>query len=137
MGRNKNPTSVTFRKEIEQIKEQLVGVYGLANAVSAGLTLLSRLSDADQKKLILEIKGKPSEKLIVYTDSHIRRIIAEEAAKPQPSSPSVRPSVTELEKAIAIIKSTVLHIPNREEAGQLTVLRRVLGPEPKHKKETG
>lgn len=136
MGRQKNPTSVTFRKEIEQIKDQLVGVYGLANAVSAGLTLLSRLSDADQKKLILEIKGKPSEKLVVYTDSHIKGII-EETVKSIAPVMGTKPSMTELEKAIAVIKSTVLHIPGRQEADQLSLLRKIIGPEPKHKKEAG
>lgn len=59
----KNPTSFVLSNSIQNIKDELAPIYGLKNILSAGLLLLSRLSDTEQKKIIAEVNNADFETL--------------------------------------------------------------------------
>jgi hypothetical protein len=48
-------TTVILPQDLQKLKNELSGIYGLKNIISAGLLLFSRLSSDDQKKVISEI----------------------------------------------------------------------------------
>lgn len=51
----KNPTSVALSGKIQKLKNELAGVYGLKNLLSAGVLLFNRLTDSEQKNIIKEV----------------------------------------------------------------------------------
>jgi hypothetical protein len=52
---SKKQTTVVLAKEIQKIKTELAGVYGLKNLLSAAILHFSRETDSKQKALIKEI----------------------------------------------------------------------------------
>lgn len=53
-------TTVNLSFCVQSIKERLAPIYGLKSIISAGLVLLDRLSDSEQKKIIQEVNAPPS-----------------------------------------------------------------------------
>ena len=56
MSQNKQ-TTVNLLPIAQAVKEDLAPVYGLKNILSAGLFLLNKLSDTEQKELIRQLNG--------------------------------------------------------------------------------
>ncbi len=59
-----NPTTVRLSENTRKIKEELTPIYGLKNILSAGLLLLSRLSDSEQKKMIAEVHQVEADEIV-------------------------------------------------------------------------
>jgi len=115
---SKKQTAVNLNETAQKIKDELSPIYGLKNILSAGLLLFSRLSDADQKKIIAELVSAHS------ADDH--------RAKKQHKKT--------LQDAIDIIKKTakmeskrpgqVVELLSKAEQAKLTELLEQLAPEP-------
>ena len=67
----KNPTSVTLNEIVQKIKDELAPVYGLKNILSAGLLLLSRLSDSEQKKTIAEVHQIEADEIVSSAEADV------------------------------------------------------------------
>ncbi len=55
--RTRNQTTVVLTEVSQKVKEDLAPIFGLKNILSAGLVLLSKLSDSEQKAVITEANG--------------------------------------------------------------------------------
>jgi len=113
----KKHTTVILSPCIEKIKQELMGVYGLKNIISAGLHLFSKLTGEDQKQLIIQINhSEPVDKKKVLTEMIENIKILNTVEKP----------------------GTVIQILNKEEQELVTRLKTLLGPDdpPIQKKKT-
>ena len=50
-----NPTTVNLTDRAQPLKEELAPIFGLRNVLSAGLLLFSRLSAAEQRRIVAEV----------------------------------------------------------------------------------
>lgn len=77
-------TTVRFTEKTQPLKNSLMPIYGLKNLVSAGVLLFSRLSDSEQKKIILEANG------IIEQDEDAKAVQHDEAVAAQRSKARTR-----------------------------------------------
>ncbi len=83
-------TTVRLSEKAQTIKEDLAPVFGLKNILSAGLVLLSRLTDTEQKQAIKEAQGISTTTDGTTPEDHVAAAIAaaaEEAEKKDKKRP--------------------------------------------------
>jgi hypothetical protein len=119
---NSKQTTVILTKEVQHLKNELAGIYGLKNLLSASILLFSRQGDSEQKKIIKEINQQ------YRTEKELQKTIDKENA-------------ISYVKKLSLVEGgydTEIKILSKEDADTLAELRQILGPEPsekaKHKK---
>jgi len=115
-------TTVVLSDSVQKFKDALAPIYGLKNILSAGLFLLSRLNDTEQKRVIREINQLSSE------------------PQSQPDEPIIHTKITPatLREAVRGLVSRakepgpgqIIRLSSPDEK-MLSELQRLLGPEQK------
>ncbi len=67
-------TTVNLSSRVQSIKNRLAPIYGLKSVISAGLVLLDRLEDSEQKKIIQEVNAPPSQETV---RTEVARLVGE------------------------------------------------------------
>jgi len=120
---SKKTTTVVLGDKAQQIKNRLAPVFGLKTILSVGLELFDKLPDNKKIELAAAVNQKPVKPI--------------ETKAKQSKPESLKAAINAIKKQAKWTPEgeIIFRLHSKEEQAELAELRRLLGPEPKHKKK--